>query len=54
MQWQVILAKAVWKRERYSEVSRICYSVLLVAGDLESVNEAHAQYNIVLMSLQTT
>lgn len=36
MQWQVILAKAVWKKE-FDEVSCICSSVILIGGDLESM-----------------
>lgn len=40
MQWQVILAKAVWKREQYKGISQICSLVILVEVHLESVNWA--------------
>lgn len=38
MQWQVILAKAVWKREQYQGISQIGSLVILVEVHLESVN----------------
>lgn len=38
MQWQVISAKAVWKREQYKGIWQICSSVILVEVHLESVD----------------